>query len=241
MGTGFIDAEVFQCLANIEIGLARRHDAETPLWPIKNCFVQLVGASEGAHGVQLMAMEAFFLLQWRVGPANVQAAFGHFVVGRFNDIDPCRVDINRGGAVGGFGDDFECHPAAGKSRHGPAIETQVDEFLYTRGVQHRNHGVAKREFRLMRGGGGFAGVVVARQEQHAAIFRRPGEVAVTENISGAVNARTFGVPQTEHTVVIRAGEHTDLLAAPDCCGGEIFVNARLKFNVVFFDERPCLP
>ena len=67
----------------------------------------------------------------------------------------------------------------------------------------------------MRHGRGFAGVVVARDEQHAAVARAAGEVGVLEHVAAAIHAGPLAVPVGEHAVVFRAAQQRHLLRAPD--------------------------
>ena len=80
----------------------------------------------------------------------------------------------------------------------------------------------------MRGGGGFGGVVVAHQRQHAAMLRGAGEVGVAEDVAGAVDARALAVPDAEHAVVLALAAQLGLLRAPERGGGEVLVEAGLE-------------
>ena len=66
----------------------------------------------------------------------------------------------------------------------------------------------------MRGGGGFRGVVVAHQREHAAVLGRAGEVGVAEHVAGAVDARALAVPHAEHAIARAFAAQLGLLRAP---------------------------
>ena len=88
------------------------------------------------------------------------------------------------------------------------------------------------EFGLMRGGGGFRGVVVAHQREHAAVLRGAGEIGVAEHVAGAVDARALAVPHAEHAVELALAAQLGLLRAPERGGGELLVEAGLELDVV---------
>jgi hypothetical protein len=70
------DPEVRQRLAQIEIGLAGREDAE-PRWAaVEHDPVELVGAGEGGDGLHFRAMQPALLRQRRIRPAHPQPAGG---------------------------------------------------------------------------------------------------------------------------------------------------------------------
>ncbi len=75
-------------------------------------------------------------------------------------------------------------------------------------------------------------MVVAGDTEHAAVFGRARRIAMPENVAAAVDARAFAVPDADHAIVPRAGREIELLRSPDRGGGEIFIDARLEFDVV---------
>ena len=84
-------------------------------------------------------------------------------------------------------------------------------------------------------------MVVAGQQQHAAMLGNAGRVAVFEHITAAVHTRALAVPHGEYAVVTRTGEQAGLLAAPHRSGGQLFVNARLEVDVIFFEVLLGVP
>ena len=91
-------------------------------------------------------------------------------------------------------DALDADPGAGEARQRAADQPVIDDLLQPRRIQDRDHRVDEGEFRLVRGGGAFAGVVVAHQRDHAAIRRRAVEIGVAERVAGAVDARPLAVP-----------------------------------------------
>src|SRR4029077_15662481 len=58
---------------------------------------------------------------------------------------------------------------------------------------------------------------------------------MTEYVAAAVDARALAVPDADHAIVVRAARKIELLRAPDCGGGEVFVHAGLEFDVVLVE------
>src|SRR5690606_23302700 len=76
-------------------------------------------------------------------------------------------------------------------------------------------------------------VVVAHQGEHAAMFRRAGEIGVAEDVARAVDARPLAVPDREDAVMPALAEELSLLRAPAGGGGEFLVEPRLEDDVGF--------
>ncbi len=246
-GVRFVDAEIVERLADIEIGFAAGDDAKAPLRAIHHHAIELVGPGKGECRIELVLVQAHLLLQ-RLGggegglrPADVEPFRRHGEIVGDADIDAMGIDIAGGRAVDGLRHHLEGDPAAGIARHGPAIEAHIEEFLHARRVQYRDAGIHEGVFALMRGGRGFAGVIVAGQKQHAAVLGRAGKVAVTKHIAAAVDARTLAVPHGKDAVVFRIAKEIELLAAPDGGGREILVDPGLELDVVFLEEFFRLP
>src|SRR5262249_38424519 len=127
-------------------------------------------------------------------------------------------------------------PQSRKARQRPAVKAEIEEFLDAGRVKDRDEGVHEGVFALMREGRGFAGVVITRKQQNAAMARRAGRIPVLEDIARTVDARSLAVPHGKDAVILGAGEKPELLAAPDRGRRQILVDAGLKADVVFFDE-----
>ncbi len=240
-GVILVNAQFFERLAHVQIGLAAGHDAETPVGAVQHGLVQFVGTRERQDRVDLVAVKPFLHFQRSVRIADAQSPFRHCeIVGPAN-IDPVRIDIDRGRTVDRLGDQFERRPAPGIARHRPAVEAEIEKFLDTCGIQDRDHRVHERIFRLMRGCRRFAGMVVARQQEDTARRRRAEQITVPQNIAGTVDAGALRVPHGKDAVVIGADRHVQLLRAQDGGRREIFVDARLETDVVLFEKGLGLP
>jgi len=233
------NTQVVERLPHIEVAFARGDDTEAALRGIQHDLVEPVGAGEGERRIEFVAVVTFLLGEELVGPAYVQAALRHLEVGRDGDRDAVRIDMDRGRTVHRLGHGLECDPAAREARHGPAVEAEVEEFLHARRVEDRNHRIDEGELRLVRGGGGFAGVVVTGEQQHAAMGCCAGQIAVFENVAGPVHARPLAVPHGEDALLLRVRKQVELLGAPDCGGGEVFVDGGAEDDVVAFEEALC--
>ena len=82
------DAEFLQRLAHIEIGFAGGDDAEPRLRRVDDDAVEPVGAGEGERRRHLEAVQPRFLVERRVGPADVEPARRHLEILRQDDLDP---------------------------------------------------------------------------------------------------------------------------------------------------------
>src|SRR6185437_1447873 len=70
---GIVDAEIVERLADVEIGLAGRGDAEPRLGRVEDDAVEPVDSCEGEDGVHLRPVQPALLIERRVGPADVEA------------------------------------------------------------------------------------------------------------------------------------------------------------------------
>src|SRR5665213_1155755 len=228
----FVDAEFIERLADVEIGLAGGDDADLRIAPAgRDDLVELVGAHEGQHGVALEIVQAGFLTEDGILQADVETAFGHVEIGWGNEVDAVETGIDDAGRLDRLVHAFERGPGAGVARHRPAIERVVDDLLHAARLKDRHHHVDEMEFRLMRGGGGFGGVVVAHQRQHAAVLGSAGEIGVAEYVARTIDARTFAVPKPEHAIEFALAAQLGLLRAPERGGGEFLVEAGLELDV----------
>jgi hypothetical protein len=160
-----VDAQVLQRLTHVEKSLAGRDDPEPGVRAVDDDAVERVRAVEGERRVELVAVQAQFLLERRIGPADVQPAGRHGEVVRLHDRDALGVDVDRGRAVGRIRDDLHADPEAGVARQRPAVEAVVDQLLHVGRVQHRHAGRDQLVLALVRQGRGLAGVVVAGQRE----------------------------------------------------------------------------
>ncbi|KAF1853937.1 hypothetical protein Lal_00005148 [Lupinus albus] len=235
------DAKLVEGLPDVEIALAGGDDAEARARALHHHPVQLVGPRERQGGVQLVLHQPVFLLQRRVGPADVQAARRQLEIGWDDRRHPVRVDMDRRRRVHRLGDGLHRDPAAGIAAHLPADQAVIQDLLHPRRVQHRDHGMHVGVFGLVREGGGFAVVVVAGQHQHAAVAGGAGGVGMLEHVARPVDAGALAVPHGEDAVILGAFEHADLLAAPDRRCAQLLVHAGLELDVVLFKELAGIP
>ena len=230
-----VDAQVGQRLARIEVGFAGRDDADARLRAVPDDLIELVGTRIRQRRIPFVAVHAHFLFQHRVGPADVQATGRQLEVGRQHDLHAVRVEIDGGARLDDVGHAFHRYPQARVAAHGPGMQAVIDVFLHRRRVQHGNATSVQDMVGLVRRGRRFGRMVVAGQHQHAAVLGGTGVIGVFEHVAAAVDAGTLAVPHAEHAVVFRVFEQIRLLRAPDGRGGQVFVQARVEFDVVFIE------
>ena len=95
-GVFLIDAEVIQRLQNVHVGFAGSTDAESWFWAVQGDVVQVVGAGKRQRCINFVTVQAFFLIQRRVRPANVQTAVGHLKIGGQFEVHHVRRDVDGG-------------------------------------------------------------------------------------------------------------------------------------------------
>ena len=236
-----VQTEVIQGLAHVEVGLAGGDDAQTRVGRIELDLVEVVGQGEGARGVDLVDVEALFLGQGRIGPADVHAVFRQLEILGDLYLDTQWIDVHHGRGVDVLGDGLQRHPAAAVARELPADDAVVQHFLDVGRVEHRDRRGDERMLALVGDGRGLAAMIVAGQHQHAAMLGNTGRVAVLEHVTAAVYTRPLAVPHGEHAVVARTREQIGLLAAPHRGGTQLFVDAGLEVDVVFLQVLARVP
>ena len=70
-GVRVVDAEIVQRLAHVEVGFARRDDAKARPRAVDHDVVEPVGAAKSERRVELTFVQAVFLVERLVGPADV--------------------------------------------------------------------------------------------------------------------------------------------------------------------------
>src|SRR5271165_3936770 len=133
-GMRFVNPEIVERLAHVEVGFAGSGDPEP--WPraVDDDSVEPVGACESQRGVKLIFMKAVFLIERLIGPADIQTAGRHLEIIGKHDFDALGADLDRGRTVDGLGNCFKGYPAPRIARHCPAIEPKVEDFLHSRRV-----------------------------------------------------------------------------------------------------------
>src|SRR4029079_17674528 len=94
---------------------------------------------------------------------------------------------------------------------------------------------------LVRQRGGLAGVIVARDQQHAAMLGSARRVRVLEDVPATIDAGALAVPHAEDAVVLGALEDAHLLRAPYGRRGELLVDAGDEVDVVAAQVIARLP
>ena len=84
-------------------------------------------------------------------------------------------------------------------------------------------------------------MVIAGHQQHATVFCGAGVVHVLERVDAAVHARTLGIPQGKYAVVNRLSHQMQLLGSPDRGGGDFFIDAWKKADMVRIQVFFCGP
>ncbi len=233
VGLDLVDAEIVEGLAHVEIGLAGRDDSDLRRRPARSDdAVDLVGAEEGEDRVALVFLQARFLIENAVARTNGKAADGHLEVGGRDDFDAVDRAVDGGRRLDRVLQALDADPYARVARQRETVDAVVEDFLHAGRRHDRHHDVDEMEVGLVRCGGGFSRMVVAHQDERAAVLRRAGEIGVAEDVAGAVDARTLAVPDAEDAVVLAFAAHLGLLRAPDGGGGEILVEAGLEEDVV---------
>ncbi len=228
-----VQAQVFQRLQHVEIALAGGDDAQARIRRIDHGAIDAVGAGEGLRGLHRVAMQTHFLIERRIGPADVQAARRHFEIVRCDDLQCERIHVHGCGGFHRFRDRLEADPAARVARHRPADQAEFEDVLHAGRIEDRHHRAGELAFRAVRQGGRTAGVVIGGQRQHAAVLRGAGGVAVLEHVAAAIHARALAVPHGVDAIDLGTGEQVGLLRAPDHGGAEVFVEAGLEFHAGF--------
>ncbi len=84
-------------------------------------------------------------------------------------------------------------------------------------------------------------MVIARDDEYAAVRRAPVSVTVFERITCAIHAGAFAVPHRENAIDGPRRVRLDLLRAEDRGRGQVLVDGRQELDVVFFEKRLRAP
>ena len=79
-------------------------------------------------------------------------------------------------------------------------------------------------------------MIVAAQHQRGAVLAGAGQVGMAEDVAGAIDARTFAVPDADHAVDLALADHVEDLAAHHGGGREILIHAGLEVDVVLVEQ-----
>ena len=166
-----VDAKIVERLTDIEIALADGRDADLrSLAALVDDPVETVGPNERSRRSPLVVVEPLFLAELVEFMANVEPA-GRQIDFRQDDVQAIKRHVDRRGRFDVVLDAFDRCPGSRETRQREAVEAVIDQFLDAGRIEDRHHRVDEGEFGGMGIGGGFGGVVVAHQRQHAAMFR----------------------------------------------------------------------
>ncbi len=177
-------------------------------------------------------MQTRLLRLGRIRPADAQAFLRQLVIAGQPHLCPIRVHVDGRRRLHGIVHALDRHPAARVAGQSNPVKPEVEDLLNARRIQHRNVGVHHGVLAVVRGGGRFAGVIVAEQGDDAAQRRGAGEVGVAQGVTGAIHAGAFAIPDGENAVVGALTVELRLLSSPAGGGGQILVDAGLKANLV---------
>ena len=147
-----------------------------------------------------------------------------------------RVDADRSAGFDDVGNALERDPATRVTAHREAMQAVVDVLLHIRGIQHRDQAGFEDVFALVRKRGGLGRMIVAGEDQNAAVLCGAGRVAMLEHVAATVHAGALAVPHRKYAVVFRALKQVDLLRSPDRGRRQILVYARLELDVMLLEE-----
>ena len=107
---------------------------------IDDDLVDAVGARERLRGLHRVLVQAHFLVERRIRPADVEAARAASRNRPAATMSSCeRIDVDRRRGLHRLGDRLEADPAAGVARHRPAEQAHVEDVLHAGRVEHRHH------------------------------------------------------------------------------------------------------
>lgn len=233
-----VQAEVGERLAHLVVGFARANDAKPRLARFVRDAVEAIGARIGEGRVEAPVVERFFGGQDGGQARGLDPALGikrRVSVwqgdGRMRGREP-----QHARALDHVGHELEAGPGAAVAAHGDAVQAVVEDLLHAAGVEHGHAQRFERDVGVAGHGGGLGAVVVADQRERAAQAARAGPVGVAQGIHRAVQPWPLAVPEAEHAVVFRAGEHVHVLRAPHRGGAEFLVHAGAKDDVVLLQQ-----
>ena len=220
------------------IGLAGGHDPETRAGFVEQDTIEPVHADIVLRRRQPDVESARLLLHRRIG--DVEAGVGVRAFG-VTDVEIGDIKGNGGGTIDDIGHRLEADIATRPARHRPTVQAKLQQIVHVGGHEHGNGAGDQRRLALMRHGRGFAGMVVARDHQHAAGARGSRVVAVAKRIAGTIDAGAFAIPIGEHAVIAGGLEQRHLLRAPDGGGGNLLVHPGEEVDMALLQMLLGLP
>ncbi len=227
------DVEAAEDLEQVEVRLAAGDDTDAGARRDHDVAVDRVDLGEGAHGVELGVQALLDLQRRQVGPAIVQAVGGSDKPSRGGDGsavlprgDACvrLVEVDRRAALDDFRQRGEADPVAREARQRPAVQAELEVLGDVGRREHRHVPRLHRRVALVRHRRRDAAVIVAGDDEDAAVRRGAVGVAVLERVAGAVDAGALAVPHREDAFGGSLGIRLDALRAEHSRRGELFVD-----------------
>ena len=129
-------AQIRKCLTGIVKGFATGDDAKAIIGTLDHVAIQSIGADIGKRRVPLGLHEPRFLIQWRVGPADVHARLWHGKALRQDNLNTVVIHPDRRRRFHDFLNGFHATPQARKAAHGKGMQTHVQNTLHIRWEEH---------------------------------------------------------------------------------------------------------
>ena len=85
----------------------------------------------------------------------------------------------------------------------------------------------------------FRSVIIAGDDQHAAVFTAAGRVGMAEYIARPIHAGTFAVPHGIDAINFRAGMQIHLLCTPDGGRSQVLIDPWLEDHTTLGQVRFC--
>lgn len=228
-----VQTQVVQRLAGVVPGLAAGDDAEAVVGRGNHVVVQTVGPHIGQRRVPLVVHHAGFLIQRRIGPADVQTAVGHREVFGQQNLHPVRIHADAAGRLHDLLDRLQAGPQAGEPAHGEGMQAHVQDVLHAGREEDREADRLEDVVALVGRGGALRDVVVTSDGDDAPMPGGAGHVGMLEHVDAAVHAGALAIPHAEDAIeLLLLGEEVELLRAPHGGGAEFFVHARLEDDVL---------
>ena len=145
-----VDAQILERLQHVQVALASGYDTQARTRRIENDLVQVIGAGERQRRSHGVLMQAHFLIQRRVRPTDIQTARRQLEIGRNDNIQLVRIDVDAGRRLDRFSDGLEADPAPGKATHRPAEQAHVQNVLHASRIEYRHHRGHEFQFAAVR-------------------------------------------------------------------------------------------
>ena len=188
-----IDAQCRKRGHQVEPILARGNKADLGPRFAMHALIHAIGPRKGHGGVSLMGEKTFFLRDPMIIQTDIQPTLGHGEI-RQDKLHPIRAAIDDGCGLDRVFHRLEADPKPGKTAQRKTICAIVEDFLHTRGADHRHTGIDHRPIGLVAHGRAFARVIIAHGHDHAPMARGSGHIDMAHHIARAVHPRPLAIP-----------------------------------------------